>query len=266
MITSTANDRIKHVVKLSQRARLRKEEGLFVCDGRRLVCDIEPERIKEIYYTGAAADDPELSKWLDDRIGEGIFVTEVSEAVMKKMSDTMHPQGILAVAQIKSYDIHEMLLLPKPMLLILDHLQDPGNLGTLFRTAEAAGVAGIITGKDTADWYSPKVVRASMGSILRLPHVIADDICSCIRSLRELDFELNCTLLSDESIAYDTIDYTKKCAIVIGNEGEGVRKEISSLCSSLIHIPMQGKTESLNASAAAAVILFEAARQRRNPS
>ncbi len=263
MITSLTNDRIKHVVRLSQRARLRKDEGLFVCEGKRLVAEIPPGRLREIYYTASVMKDSRLFEWITARSGEGIFAEEVSESVMEKMSQTVHSQGIVALASIQGYTKEDIMASHDPMLLILDRLSDPGNLGTILRTAEAAGVSGVVASCDTVDWYSPKVIRSTMGSIFRLPHLAVDDLCGFIISLKNQAFEINCALLSRDSVAYDSINYCRKNAIIIGNESNGVRPEISSLCSNEIFIPMHGKTESLNASIAGAVILFEAARQRR---
>ena len=135
-------------------------------------------------------------------------------------------------------------------------------MGTILRTAEAAGVTGVICTAESVDVYSPKVVRSTMGGIFRVPHLVTTDLAGMIRELREQGIRFFAAALSEESVSYDRTDYTGASAIVVGNEGAGIRDEIVRLCDRTVMIPMEGKVESLNAGVAAGILLYEAARQR----
>ena len=148
-------------------------------------------------------------------------------------------------------------------LLVLDNLQDPGNLGTILRTAEGAGVTGIIISKESVDIYNPKVIRSTMGSIYRVPFVYVEDLKEAIAKVKAHGIFTYAAHLDGKN-SYDKEDYTKKTAFLIGNEGNGLRKEIADLADTWIRIPMQGQVESLNAAIATSVLMFETARQRRN--
>ena len=150
----------------------------------------------------------------------------------------------------------------KAHVLVLDNLQDPGNLGTIFRTAEAAGVTGIILSSDCVDIYNPKVVRSTMGAVLRMPFLYVEDLPGAIGELKKEGILVYAAHLAGER-AYDEEDYTTGCAFLIGNEGNGLRDEVAACADRRILIPMCGRAESLNAAVAAAVLMFEAGRQRR---
>lgn len=148
-------------------------------------------------------------------------------------------------------------------MVVLDNLQDPGNLGTIFRTAEAAGVTGILLSKDCVDVYNPKVIRSTMGAVFRMPFLYVEDLPEKIKELQKEGIKTYAAHLRGEN-AYDEEDYTTGCAFLIGNEGNGLRDEVADCADCLIRIPMEGEAESLNAAVAAAVLMFEAGRQRRN--
>ena len=149
-----------------------------------------------------------------------------------------------------------------PHIIVLDHLQDPGNLGTIFRTAEGAGVTGIIMNQESVDIYNPKTIRSTMGSIYRMPFCYTADLADAVRFLKAKGVRTYAAHL--EGICdYDKEDYQKPCAFLIGNEGNGLTQEIAELADTYIKIPMKGEVESLNAAIAASVLMFEAARQRR---
>ena len=147
-------------------------------------------------------------------------------------------------------------------LLILEHVQDPGNVGTLMRTAEAAGAAGILMDEETADPWQPKVVRGTMGAVVRLPFAVTDDLPGTVRALQERGFTV-CAAHLEGSEEYDRVHYPARTAFLLGNEGNGLSPEITALADARVRIPMMGQAESLNVSAAGAVLLYEHFRQRR---
>ena len=147
-------------------------------------------------------------------------------------------------------------------LLVLDNIQDPGNLGTIFRTAEAAGVTGVFLSRDCADIYNPKTVRSTMGAIFRQPFVYVEDLPGTISRMKEKGICVFAAHLQGER-SYDREDYRKKTAFLVGNEGNGLRREVEEMADVRVRIPMAGRAESLNAAIAAGVLMFEVARQRR---
>ena len=149
------------------------------------------------------------------------------------------------------------------LFIILEDIQDPGNLGTIFRTAEAAGADGVIMSSRTADIYNPKTIRSTMGSVYRMPFLYVENISSVIAKLREKGVSVYAAYLGGTE-AYDGYNYQKSTAFLIGNEANGLQEQTAACADVLIHIPMQGKVESLNAAVASSILLFEASRQRRN--
>ena len=189
----------------------------------------------------------------------------VSDSIFETLSDTKTPQGILAIVKRLKYTMNDLMQVKNqkaPHLVVLDNLQDPGNLGTIFRTAEAAGVTGILLSKDCVDVYNPKVIRSTMGAVFRMPFLYVEDLPEKIKELQKKSIKTYAAHLRGEN-AYDEEDYTTGCAFLIGNEGNGLRDEVADCADCLIRIPMEGEAESLNAAVAAAVLMFEAGRQRR---
>lgn len=254
MITALSNPKIKEVTALQKKASLRKETGLFVVEGRRFAGEIPPERAVMAFATEDFASSPEGTM-----LCRRLRAETVSSAVMEKMSDTRSPQGILAVVRMKLSSLEDLGAGP---LLILENVQDPGNIGTLFRTAEAAGAGGVIVSGDCADPYSPKVLRATMGAVFRLPFVISEDLPATLRKLQAAGTAVYAAHLKGEDL-YTEAAFPEKCAFLLGNEGNGLSEEISALADRKIRIPMEGKTESLNVAVAGALLLYEARRQRQ---
>lgn len=258
MITSTGNARVKNVIQLQTRARARKDSRQFVAEGFRMVSEAPADRIVSIYASETFA-----------RCNSGYMSTiqvpyeTVSDNVFAQMSDTRTPQGILAVIKMAEYEIGDIIAHDKGLYVIVENLQDPGNLGTIIRMSEAAGVDGIIMSPNTVDIYNPKTIRSTMGSLYRVPFVYADDFAGTLEQMKSKGVELYAAHL-EGSVEYTEPDYTKASAFVIGNEGNGLTDAVTNICSNRIRIPMAGKVESLNAAIAASVLTFEAARQRRN--
>lgn len=259
MITSTANEKIKHVAALQQKARLRREESLFVIEGGRLFWEAPVSLIKEVYVTERFLENAD-AEMMEKLAGTGYEV--VSPQVFGKMSDTKAPQGVLAVLVRQNHKREELMDTEAPLLLLLENIQDPGNLGTIMRTAEGAGVTGVILSHDCADIYQPKVVRSTMGSLFRVPFYQTEDILQEIKFLQSRNIKVYAAYLEGAE-SYDAESYLDGCAFLIGNEGNGLTRETAFAADARIRIPMAGKLESLNAGVSAALLVYEAARQRR---
>lgn len=258
MITSTSNEKIKHVAALQQKAGLRREESLFVIEGGRLFWEAPVSLVREVYVSECFLKNADGK--MKVRLGETGYEL-VSEQAFAKMSDTKAPQGVLAVLAQQKYE-KEPLPGTSPLLLLLENIQDPGNLGTILRTAEGAGVTGVIMSRDCADIYQPKAVRSTMGSLFRVPFYQAEDLLQEIRFLQGRNVKVYAAYL-EGSKAYDEADYRGGSAFLIGNEGNGLTEEAALAADERVRIPMAGKLESLNAGVSAALLVYEAARQRR---
>jgi TrmH family RNA methyltransferase len=254
MITSVQNPSVKFVRRLQAEKRFRRREAAFVVEGTRWLQELvgQAHPLQFVFYT----DD-----WRQQANHQAILqqlqplAQAVSEEVMAAMSDTETPPGVLSVGHIAP--------LPLPasptFLLVLDSVTTPGNLGTMLRSAAAAGADGVLLTPGCVDAYNPKVLRGSMGAHLRLPvHELS------WAEIEEVTKEMTVWLTAvSDATDYTTINWTEPSAIIIGNEARGVGTEAVRLANGRLTIPMHNDTESLNAATAAAVVLFEAARQRR---
>lgn len=262
MITSLHNKSVRETVALVSRKKERDRRGLFVVEGMKMFDEAPAERISQVYLTRSAEKEVRV------RYGEKLSKLPseiVSDEVFGKLSDTVTPQGILCVVRQFSYSIEEILSKKekKQMLfIILEDIQDPGNLGTIFRTAEAAGADGVIMSSHTADIYNPKTIRSTMGSVYRVPFLYAEDLSSVMKQLREQGVSVYAAHLQGSDYAGGQ-DYRKSTAFLIGNEAKGLREETAAGADALIRIPMEGQVESLNAAVASSILLFEAHRQRK---
>ena len=169
----------------------------------------------------------------------------------------------MAVVRQQENSLEDILKQPKALLLFLENIQDPGNLGTMMRTAEGAGVTGIIMSRETVDIYNPKTIRATMGSLYRMPFVYVEDFCGTVQRAKSQGIRLYAAHLKGKN-TYDGEDYRQPTGFLIGNEGNGLTKEAADSATDYIRIPMGGELESLNAAVAVAVLMYEANRQRRN--
>lgn len=257
MITSTSNQQVKEIVQLQKKSKVRNQAGVFVVEGIRMVQETPADRLEKLYVTEG------FYKKYKDALPKGGCKPElVSDVVFSYMSDTKTPQGVLAVVRQMKHRTEQILNAKTPHIMVLDNLQDPGNLGTIFRTAEAAGVNGLILSKDCVDIYNPKTIRSTMGAIYRMPFVYVDDIIDAIEKMKEKQIQVYAAHLDGKN-SYDKEDYSKGTAFLIGNEGNGLRDEVAAKADTWVQIPMAGEVESLNAAIAAAVLMFEVSRQRR---
>ena len=257
-ITSLKNDKVRLVRALQTRRRVRKREKRFVVEGIRL-CE-EADRagltVHFVLYTEQAGEGPRAAALLSSWAEAGVSRYEVSESVMAVCSDTESPQGLLAVVPIPQLPVPES----PTLTLVLDRLRDPGNLGTLLRTALAAGVDQVLLLPGTVDPTNPKAVRGGAGAHFRLPiSMVGWD------GLEQAIAGCPAVLSTPAGGAdYAEFDWREPVALVVGGEAAGAGERIRSSIERTVSIPMAAEVESLNVSAATAVLLFEAARQRRS--
>ncbi|MDO4179492.1 MAG: RNA methyltransferase [Phascolarctobacterium sp.] len=257
-ITAVNNPHVKNAAELKQK-KYRTKSGLFLAEGLRTVEEaIEANQVESVFYT--PVDDERTRKALELAAAHNIKLFCVSEAVMKKISDTETPQGIIAVCNMTHLNLEELLSQGK-MLLVLDRVQDPGNIGTMLRTADASGIGGLLLLNGCADIYAPKTVRASMGSLFHLPVLQGLDDEAFINLAKDYGYELLVTCLEGADNLYKA-DLSGRIAFVMGNEANGVSDKFLQAADKKVFIPMQGKAESLNVAMAAGVVMFEALRRR----
>lgn len=259
MITSTSNSQVKMVMNLLNKAKVRREENAFVVEGVKMVLEAPYDRVKKIFvsesYTNEHKNGVGNIKW------DSPNVEVVSDNVFNQMSDTKTPQGIMAIVTIRQYAPADILGKENAFIIVCEDIQDPGNLGTILRTGEGAGISGVVITKNSVDIYNPKTIRSTMGSLYRVPFMYVDDLKDTLGQMKALGINVYATHLNGNNM-YASEDYTGKCAFLIGNEGNGLKDETSALADKLIKIPMDGQVESLNAAISAAVMMYEVKRQR----
>ncbi len=266
MITSSANSRVKQVIQWQTKAKERKKAGVFLTEGFKMYEEAPLESILEVYVAESALAFLEKMDAKEEKTTEKLKKTGyevVADSLFKKMADTQTPQGILCVVKQPEYRLEEILKQDRPLLMILENLQDPGNLGTIIRTGEGAGVTGVIMTAKTVDIFNPKVIRATMGSVFRVPFLYVEDMEDTLKKLKEKGIRTYAAHLAGREY-YDSFSFTGGTAFLIGNEGNGLEKNTADLADSYLKIPMEGKVESLNAAIAASLLMYEAQRQRRN--
>ncbi|MHB1420584.1 MAG: TrmH family RNA methyltransferase [Bacillota bacterium] len=261
MITSSDNPLIK-TIKSLQRRKVRTELGLFVVEGLRGVREAvySPADVEAVLFSPEMLAASDVLSLHQELAGKRISCREVTARIFLELAETETPQGVIAVVRQRSQSLDSLLQAPHDLLLVVDGVQDPGNLGTMIRTALAAGVRGMILTKGTTDPYSSKVVRATMGGICHLPVVLNVDPALVANSLKREKFRV---FVGDVrgNLAFYQADFRGPSAIVLGNENRGPSAELVSGAESL-HIPLLGPVESLNVAVAAGIMLYEAVRQR----
>ena len=256
MITSSNNPQLKTISQLNKKAKLRKEQGLYIVEGWKMYAEAPKNEIEKVYVAERFLEKhPEIVK-------DHPNCEVVQDRVFSAVCDTQTPQGILCIMRQKKRSLQDILNKENPFLVFLEDLQDPGNVGTIIRTAEGAGVDGVIMTKNCVDIYNPKTIRSTMGSIYRVPFFVIEDMDEVLKLFKIHHIKTYAAHLEGRN-NYDREDYTKGTAILIGNEGNGLSDELSEKAECLVKIPMCGQLESLNAAMAAGIFMYEAARQRR---
>jgi TrmH family RNA methyltransferase len=241
IITSVQNARIKHVVALQQKSSLRREEGLFVVEGQR-----EIEHCKACGY---------------EIVEEYIRDVNVTSQVYEKMAYRGSTEGIIAVAKCKDHSLATLKLKENPLIVILESVEKPGNLGAVLRSAEASGVDAVIVCDPLTDMYNPNLIRASIGGVFSVPTAVCTSQ-ECIAFLKENGIKILTAQLQDSYEYYD-YDMRPATAIVMGTESTGLTDQWRKAADAHIRIPMLGRLDSLNVSVSAAILMYEALRQRR---
>lgn len=258
MIESGANAQVKKIKKIKNSARFRREQRMFVVEGWKMLGEaIRHGLVREIFISENA-----VPEWKKRAYSLDCPVMTVSSPLFQELSDTVTPQGVLALTEMPVYELHEMAAPRDAALLILENIQDPGNLGTMMRTLEGAGMSGIVLGKGCVDILNPKVVRATMGSLFRVPFFLSDQLAADVKELKSKGFTMYAAHLAGKQ-HYMGIGGRGKTGILIGNEANGLSEEISGLADCLVKIPMEGELESLNAAVSAALLMYELYRNRQ---
>lgn len=257
-ITNVQNPQVKGAAELKQK-KYRQQQRCFLAEGLRTVEEaVNSKAVKSIFYT--AIEDDRTRKVLEKAAEKQIKLYCVTEQIMKKLADTENPQGIIAVCKMQDTTL-EQLLASGEMLLVLDRVGDPGNIGTMLRTADAAGIGGMVLLKGTADIYAPKTVRASMGSLFHVPVVDGIDEEEFVHIAQRSGYQLLVTSLEGADNLYKA-RLNGRLAFVMGNEANGVTDSLMKAADKRVYIPMAGRAESLNVAMAAGIVMFEALRRK----
>lgn len=257
IITSKDNETVKHIRKLKEK-KYRDEFGEYIVEGIKLINEAVEEDLKlKTIVVCDNCDKEALNQASMYEVAKHNCIY-VDEKVFDTITEVKNPQGILAVVEKKQEE--KEINYKEDLIVILDDIQDPGNLGTILRTVDSAGLSQIILSKKSGDIYNSKVVRSTMGAIFRVNVIQSENLVDTIKTIKKHKFSVISTSLDTDKSIYD-VKY-KKTAIVIGNESKGVSKEIQDLSDDKIKIPMLGKTESLNASVATGIVVYEYVRQK----
>ena len=258
VISSKDNEIVKSIRKLKEK-KYRDIENCYVIEGIKLIKEAinENAKIKEIVVCEECINSGEIDKDTLYEIAK-YNVIYVTEKVFNAITDVKTPQGILEVIEKKA--LNKQIDYSQDIIIALDGVQDPGNMGTILRTVDSANLNQIIVSKDSADCYNPKVVRSTMGAIFRVNIIEVDNLKETLEAVKKNKFKVMVTALDTNESIY-SVDYNNK-VIVIGNEANGVSKEVQAIADEKVKIPMLGKTESLNASVATGIMIYEYVRRR----
>jgi TrmH family RNA methyltransferase len=256
MITAKDNEKVKYTKSLLK-TKNRIKESKFIIEGYRILtlaieCSAD---IEYVFINEDFENKEEHIKFLETLKEKNIKTYKTTNKIFDDLVDTETTQGILGVVKFKQKNIEESLDEDSRFVLILDRIQDPGNMGTIIRTADAAGIDAIIALKGCVDIYNPKVIRSTMGSIfdMNIIHTTQDE---ALRLLKLKDFDIVSSYL-DTNNFYNSVEYNYKIALVIGNEANGINEELVSKSDVLVKIPIYGKAESLNAAISSAILMYE---------
>lgn len=257
LITSRENAHVKEYCKLKSSKKQRDIQSSFVVEGLKLTLEAYNNgvSIEKVFLTDHALQ--KYQEKLFELLNSGITALQITDEVAKKMSDTESPQGIFAQCSKLDKFLSPDTIEDNGIYLALSDLQDPGNIGTIIRTAEAIGVKGLLLSESCCDIYNPKVVRASMGSVFRVPFWVSSDFCWDLRTFSDKGIISYATVPDSEAKSITQVEFGGSGIAVIGNEGNGLSPEVISCCDEKITIKMRGNTESLNAAMAAGIIMWQ---------
>lgn len=258
VITSKDNEKIKQIKKLKEK-KYRDIENCFIIEGIKMIKEAisEEQNIRDIIICEDCVNDGTIESQLLIKIAKYNCIY-VSKSVFDCISEVSSPQGIIAV--VEKNNKNNQIDYNEDFIVVLDNLQDPGNLGTILRTIDSANLKQVVVTKNTVDSFNSKVVRSTMGAIFRVKRIETENLIKTLEEIKQNGFEIICTSLEGAESIYD-IKFNKK-VIIIGNEANGVSKEIQKFADKKVKIPMLGKTESLNASVAAGIMIYEYVRYK----
>ena len=260
LISSKDNFNIKHVKKLISSAKFRAETKSFVIEGVRMCEEAlkTKSKILKAFYTEKFAEKfPEIIAEIASNSGQNFLI---SESLIKVISDAQTPQGIVLVCEEKEQKKSNKNL--GENIVLLEGVQNPSNLGSIFRVCDALGIKDVFILSGSCDVYNPKVLRGSMGSIFRLNLFLKENSTQCIKDLKNLGYKIYATVPKNDAMPLDKTKFFGKSGIVFGNEGNGLKKETINACDLSITIPMSKETESLNVSVAAGITIWEMIKKR----
>lgn len=257
IIESLQNNLIKKLVSLKQK-KSRQKYKLFLVEGIRFINEIPNNWEVEQYVVSESFEKKYLDKIKQLKSKSKVYT--VTDSIFKSISDTDTPQGIIATCIQKNFNISDVIC-DNAFLIIADNLQDPGNLGTIIRTADAAGATGVLLSQNTVDLYNPKTLRATMGSIFHIPIIQNIDISETILNLKSNNITVIASSLKATTTPY-LVNLKKSVAVIVGNEANGVDENILNRADVLVKLPLVGRAESLNVSVASGILLYEIVRQR----
>lgn len=257
MIESSSNNTYKYLRSLANK-KYRDASKVFLVEGTRFIKEIPEKWEIEFFAVSESYSDENSTISLKERANVHIF----SNSLFKKICETENSQGVLAVCLQKQVEFSDFVPLDKKgFYLLCEDINDPGNLGTIIRTADAAGVSAVFLSRGCVDLYNTKVLRSTMGSVFNVPVYQNVDLQNLILNLKEVDTAIFAAHLKGEVYHYD-YNFKESCAFVVGNEARGISESLALSCDQYVKIPIVGKTESLNASIAAGIIIYEVLRQR----
>jgi len=269
-ITSAQNPKIKNLLLLQEKSKARREQGLFVVEGRRELehCLEGGFAVRTVFYCPDIIDSSEVCNLLrmtsnchSERSEESILGIEIPLELYRKVAYRDSTEGIIAEVEYKSLTLEDLQLPENPLVVVLESVEKPGNLGAVLRSADAAGADAVLIGDPLTDLYNPNLIRASIGAVFTVP-VVAAPSAEIIAYLKERNIQILTAQLQDSSLYYD-VDMKRGTALVMGTESTGLTPQWRQAASAHIRIPMLGRLDSLNVSVSAAILLFEAVRQRQ---
>ena len=256
IIKSKENKTIKYIGKLLSSSKFRREEQRFVVEGVRLCEEVLKNNADVDYLVFSQSASDKYADIIDKLSAVSYHKMCVDDRIFSALSDTKTPQGVMCIVKTLDKKSHFDKIKQNGIVLALDCVQDPSNLGTILRSADALGVSAVVLSHDCCDVYSPKVVRGSMGAVFRIPFFITNDLPSVIGDFNKFGTSFAC-VLDETAVQVNDVKFCKPVLSVIGNEGNGVSNAVIDSCTHKLYIPMKNNAESLNAAVAASIIMWE---------